>query len=239
MRRLLWLALFPSLGCSSPMEHDDVGFGPDGSVDAVGADCGGAAGATTGGTAGAGGVDAASDETAPIVCDGVSCSGVGTCEVVDGGQPSCVCEAGYHAEGLACVTDETCAGVDCGRCGKCEVIGGKATCTCPDGLSYDGNGCVVDPNPCDTIDCGSDAVCVPESHCHPLGACVPTCDCSNCGNCTSDNSDGRWNDWQEYCGAQPDQSPATVTCNKPCPPGDGCLPYSQPFCWPMQGCFSM
>ena len=177
--------------------------------------------------------------TEPDPCEGVACSGKGTCQAGDGGQAQCVCDPDYHADGLQCVADETCAGVDCGRCGQCEVLGGLATCTCPNGFRHDGSGCVTDPNPCDAVDCGPDGVCVPEAHCQPLGACVPTCDCSNCGNCGGDNTDGRWNDWQEYCGAEPDQSPATVACNKPCPSGEGCLPYAQPMCWPMEGCFSL
>jgi len=174
----------------------------------------------------------------PNSCQGVTCSGHGTCIVADGGVASCSCEAGYHAVGLTCVQDETCAGVTCGRCATCKVIGGVAQCTCPEGFRLEGNGCVVDPDPCATIDCGPDKACVPEAHCQPLGACVDTCDCSNCGNCGPDNSDGRWNDWQEYCGNLNSQ-PATMRCNKPCPPGEGCLPYSPAICWPMEGCFSL
>jgi hypothetical protein len=150
----------------------------------------------------------------------------------------CACNPGYHDEGLACVADETCTGIDCGRCGTCEVLDGLATCTCPPGLTHDGTGCVVTPDPCSPSPCGVDEYCVPEAHCQPLGACVPLCDCSNCGNCGGDNSDGRWDDWQEYCGNLM-SSPATLTCNNPCPPGDGCLPYSIQFCWPMEGCFSL
>ena len=73
----------------------------------------------------------------------------------------------------------------------------------------------------------------------PLGACVQTCDCSNCPNCAPDNSDGRWDDEQEYCGAQPNQQPATMACNKPCPDGMGCIPYATQICWPLEGCFSL
>jgi hypothetical protein len=241
---LVWSACL--LGCSSLLDYDDVGFDPkDASLDASPDAMGGTAGATpeagADATAGTGNVahPDAEGEAPSNPCDGVTCSGFGDCEVVDGSEPACSCEPGYHPSGLACEKDESCTGVACGRCGTCEVIAGKATCTCPDGFSNDGTGCVVDPNPCDTTDCGADAACVPEAHCQPLGACVPRCDCSNCGNCGSDNSDGRWDDWQEYCGAEPNQSPATVACNKPCPPGDGCLPFADPICWPMEGCFSL
>lgn len=181
----------------------------------------------------------ATTDSGPGACDGVTCSGHGKCAVADGGA-SCTCDPGYHAVALACEADESCTGVTCGRCATCEVVGGKATCTCPAQMKPDGNqGCVVDPDPCATTTCGADEYCVPEAHCAPLGACVKTCDCSNCPNCSPDNSDGKWNDWQEYCGAAPDQSPATMTCTRPCAPGEGCIPYSPSICWPMEGCFSL
>jgi hypothetical protein len=79
---------------------------------------------------------------------------------------------------------------------------------------------------------------VSEAHGQPLGVCVDTCDCSNCGNCAYDNADGRWNDMQEYCGNLK-ASPATVTCNKPCGGGAGCIYYGAVnICWPLEGCFS-
>ncbi len=141
--------------------------------------------------------------------------------------------------GTACEVDQTCSGVQCGNCGSCEVVGGIAQCQCPEGYSMQGNDCVLAVDPCANAGCTAEEYCVPEAHCQPLGACVPLCDCSNCPNCGPDNSDGKWNDWQEYCGAAPDQSPATMACNKPCPPGDGCLPYAIQFCWPIEGCFSL
>ena len=42
---------------------------------------------------------------------------------------------------------------------------------------------------------------------------------------------------QKQCGN--DDGPATITCNKPCPyAGHGCIPYSPPICWGMEGCMS-
>lgn len=94
-------------------------------------------------------------------------------------------------------------------------------------------------DPCASVTCGPDEVCVPYAHGAPLGACVPTCDCSNCGNCGGDNADGRWNDQQEYCGNRA-ASPATMACNKPCQgAGIGCIPWgATSICWPLEGCFS-
>jgi hypothetical protein len=191
------------------------------------------------GTGGHGGATTTSTTSGTVdSCAGVTCSGHGTC-AVQGGQAACTCQMGYHAVGLDCVIDETCAGKSCGTCGMCEVMNGVATCTCPKDYAWNGADCKLAIDPCANANCGPDQACVPEAHCQALGACVDTCDCSNCPNCAPDNSDGRWNDWQEYCGAQPDQMPATMACNKPCPSGMGCLPYTTQICWPIEGCFSL
>ncbi len=80
-------------------------------------------------------------------CEGVDCSGHGTCEVQDG-QASCRCEEGYHAQGLECVSDEDpCAGVDCSGHGTCQVQDGQARCVCEDGYRADGLTCVPNTLP--------------------------------------------------------------------------------------------
>ncbi len=48
--------------------------------------------------------------------------------------------------------------------------------------------------PRESFELGPDEACVPEAHCQPLGACVPTCDCSNCPNCSGGSRTLR-NDW--------------------------------------------
>jgi hypothetical protein len=121
----------------------------------------------------------------------------------------------------------------------CEVQNGVATCTCPMNYAWNGSDCKLAIDPCANANCAADQYCVPEAHCQALGVCVDTCDCSHCPNCGPDNSDGRWNDQQEYCGAAVNQSPATMKCNKPCTGGAGCLPYAVPSCWPLEGCFSL
>ncbi len=214
-----------------------------GNVGSTGAGGGGQGGSSqTGGgmsqSSSGGGGTSSSSGTMMEPCAGVTCGGHGTC-VVTGGVAACTCMPGYHAVGLDCVVDETCAGKDCGTCGMCQVVDGLATCSCPQDYMWQGNKCVLAIDPCANANCTADQYCVPEAHCQPLGACVQRCDCSNCPNCGPDNSDGRWNDWQEYCGAAPNQSPATMACNKPCPPGEGCLPYAVPICWPIEGCFSL
>jgi hypothetical protein len=224
---LLVFGALAALGCG------DAGTSSAGSGASGGATSQGSTGAHTS-TSGTSGTSA----TGADPCAGVTCDGHGTCASASG-QATCSCDNGYHSTGADCAVDETCANKQCGNCASCEVMNGVATCTCPDGYTLQGSDCVLATDPCATANCTSDEVCVPEAHCQPLGACVAKCDCSNCPNCAPDNSDGRWNDEQEYCGAQPNQQPATMACNKPCPSGEGCLPYATQFCWPIEGCFSL
>lgn len=111
----------------------------------------------------------------------------------------------------------------------------------PDAASLD-SGSRTPPSgsdPCAAVTCAAGEACVPYAHGHALGACVPTCDCSNCGNCGGDNADDRWADKQEYCGNRA-SLPATATCNNPCQEGMGCIPFGAVnICWPGQGCFSL
>jgi sugar lactone lactonase YvrE len=60
-------------------------------------------------------------------CAGVSCSNQGSCAVVNGKDPLCVCKAGFFAEGLECktiVAGAECNGVTCNGLGVCLVIAG-------------------------------------------------------------------------------------------------------------------
>lgn len=108
-------------------------------------------------------------------CENVDCSGHGECTLVEGGQPTCICDTGYQSEGLACVPEDcttptTCAaqGANCGTiddgCGGSLDCG---TCTSPETCGGGGTdnvcGCVAD---CTGRVCGSDG-------CH-----------GSCGNCT-------------------------------------------------------
>ena len=66
-------------------------------------------------------------------CDGVNCSGQGSC-VSPQGTAACQCNAGYHAEGLECIKDAmACDGVDCSGLGTCADHNGVAACDCSDG----------------------------------------------------------------------------------------------------------
>ncbi|MBN1771347.1 MAG: hypothetical protein JXB32_08810, partial [Deltaproteobacteria bacterium] len=44
-------------------------------------------------------------ETTVDPCEGIDCSGHGTCAVTGGDTAVCLCDAGYHAEGTTCVAN--------------------------------------------------------------------------------------------------------------------------------------
>ena len=57
----------------------------------------------------------------------------------------CVCDTGYHAQGLECVANaDPCEGVTCSGFGTCEVVGGQAQCNCQQGYHAQGLECVPD-----------------------------------------------------------------------------------------------
>lgn len=75
-------------------------------------------------------------------CQGVTCSGYGTCSV-SGQTATCQCNNGYHAQGLDCVADANpCQGVTCSGHGTCSASGGTATCQCDTGYHVVGLTCV-------------------------------------------------------------------------------------------------
>ncbi len=74
----------------------------------------------------------------PDACEGVRCSGHGTCEVVQA-QPVCRCESGYEAQALECLpTSDPCAHLACVN-GTCRVQGTSAVCECD--VGYAGAAC--------------------------------------------------------------------------------------------------
>ena len=82
---------------------------------------------------------------------------------------------------------------------------------------------------------GDAAYFVWNTHVNHTNVCVATCDCSNCGTCDMSQIPSYG---VAYCGNAAG-SPATLTCNKPCPAGQGCIPFSTPICWAGQGCISL
>ncbi len=89
-------------------------------------------------------------------CEGVTCSGHGTCNDENG--PVCMCDEGFHADGLSCLEDDPCTGIDCSLHGTCDATSGLAKCNCDDGYHADGLSCVAD-DACAGIDCSLHGTC--------------------------------------------------------------------------------
>ncbi|MBI5527314.1 MAG: hypothetical protein HY897_13345 [Deltaproteobacteria bacterium] len=189
-------------------------------------------------------------------CEGVTCSGRGTCKVQPfTGIAECECDAGYAPWGKVC-SDERWIGCRDGdgrfstrgtsRCDISDTF--LETCRDSDGDGLSewafGADCVSKPCSsnclnagCDVQPCPLGTSCVTEAHGQPLFSCVVTCDCSNCGNCDMEDfvQSGAM---QAQCGS-PDESGPTMACRLPCPfAGHGCIPYSPPICWGLEGCMS-
>jgi hypothetical protein len=107
-------------------------------------------------------------------CQDVVCSGHGTCVVLDDAA-RCVCDRGYHSEGLECVRDSAglCEGVDCSGHGRCVLLGGAAQCICDAGYQNDGpTACVVETTVCDGIDCSGHGTCGVTADGSPICSCL-------------------------------------------------------------------
>lgn len=96
-------------------------------------------------------------------CKGVSCSEHGECGVAGDGSAVCLCDQGYHAEGLECVEnaeENPCEGVDCSGHGDCAVDGSDPVCICDRGYHVEGEtNCIQDPDPCQGVDCSGYGTC--------------------------------------------------------------------------------
>jgi len=115
-------------------------------------------------------------------CENVDCSGHGTCAVTGGDTAVCLCDPGYHAEGVTCVENvagEECAGVSCSGHGRCVVVGDDPAypvCICDEGFHNEGDTtCAADEG---GAVCGEgthieDGLCVPDDAERPENFCVP------------------------------------------------------------------
>lgn len=99
-------------------------------------------------------------------CLGVDC-GQGTCAVVGGQQPVCICAAGFFADRLSCkpvVVGAECDGVTCDNRGVCVVLAGSPNvpkCECySQSVNAGATTCVPrPPSPCEGIDCSGHGAC--------------------------------------------------------------------------------
>jgi hypothetical protein len=112
-------------------------------------------------------------------CEGVTCSGHGTC-IVAGDSAVCDCEAGYHhVTGPDCEENGPCYEVNCSGHGTCVDNQGTPECQCDAGYHPDGLRCLPDVDPCLGETCSGHGTCVlddfgnPECQCdagyHPVG----------------------------------------------------------------------
>ncbi len=92
-------------------------------------------------------------------CEGVTCSGFGTC-AISGGNATCICSTGYHADGLSCVKDvDPCENVTCSGHGSCVVSGSNPVCVCDSGYYANGLNCIQEVNPCEAVTCSNHGNC--------------------------------------------------------------------------------
>lgn len=88
--------------------------------------------------------DESKNEETKTSCEDVTCSGHGSCRmVVD--APICVCEVGYHVDGLECIennTENPCEGITCSGHGTCSDNNGAPSCLCESGYMASGTSCI-------------------------------------------------------------------------------------------------
>ena len=80
----------------------------------------------------------------PQPCDGVSCSDHGDC-AIDGNSILCICNSGYHENGLNCIENgivPTCDNFACPDHATCNLNDGSPKCLCNNGYVLEGNICV-------------------------------------------------------------------------------------------------
>jgi hypothetical protein len=89
--------------------------------------------------------DACSDSENGDLCQNVTCSGHGSCQVVNN-QAECDCDPGYHAQDLECIEDEVdpCENVTCSGHGSCQVVNNQAECDCDPGYHAQDLECIED-----------------------------------------------------------------------------------------------
>ena len=197
-------------------------------------------------------------------CDGVSCSGHGTCAAGPPlFSPECRCEGDFVSYGLACAPMHALRCIDADgslkdkgtiRCNAANT----AFEVCRDGNADGKVEWVASGSPscapgatctqcldvkCNNGDgsggqaCPTGTVCMGMVHETPVYRCQASCDCTNCGTCDP----GQFTGYQRACGSTANGfANPTKACTSPCPhAGDGCLPYgTSSFCFPNEGCAS-
>ncbi len=164
------------------------------------------------------------DDSGSDPCQGVTCSGHGTCDVRDNG-PVCRCESGYQALGLSCIQgqascgdglvngDEVCDGTDLSDA-TCQSEGfGEGPLACADDcLSFDTTGCWT----CGDGLVNGDEVCdgtdLSNATCRSQGFRGGTLACAN--DCLSFDTTGCWKCGDGICSH--DQGEMAEDCPDDC-----------------------
>ncbi len=113
------------------------------------------------------------DGEAADPCDGITCSGHGTCSVA-GDAAVCTCDAGFTEDGTTCIADvaDACEGNECDVNATCNPDGDVYSCECNAGYSGDGTTCVADvADACAGNECDVNATCTPDGEDY-------TCECN-------------------------------------------------------------
>lgn len=160
-------------------------------------------------------------------CDGVLCSGHGSCVVMDG-RARCFCDPGFREEGLECVEEvvtNPCAGITCSGWGLCAVRNQQPYCVCAEGYhSPPGNPitCVPNVQPCTGADgtpCDDGQFCTTGDTCRG-GLCLGTPNACDDGDpCTVDLCDETYDGCIHNPGADGTYCDDGVFCTV----GDHCL----------------
>lgn len=147
-------------------------------------------------------------------CEGVTCSGHGTCSIA-GAEAACTCDAGFAgadcsacADGYTRAADGGCAPLgpcvdngDCGEHGICDERTGQAVCvcdpgwagaacdTCAGGYEDDGEGgCALLPPTCQADSCSGHGTC-DDADGDIICDCDPGYDGMDCGRCADGYED--------------------------------------------------
>ena len=112
-----------------------------------------------GGGGGGGEGEGEGEGEVPPGCEGVDCGEHGRCATA-GGNPVCICDPDWHADGLSCRPDNPCVEIDCDGHGTCELRGGAPYCDCEEGYRTQGANCVSTDDPCDGQECSGHGRCI-------------------------------------------------------------------------------
>lgn len=97
--------------------------------------------------------DGFGDACDPIICDGISCSDHGRCVQNSLGEPECICDPGYHPQGLECIADITDGDADLDADSDSDLdTDGDSDADADEDIEQDGDVCSPSSEICDGLD---------------------------------------------------------------------------------------